>query len=179
MSFLRELWISLAQSIRDALVEVVKLEGGQSAASLKALDVYSSSGNLQRASSAFVGNLEDYVHYRDITGSRDEGIAHRKLAFSTDYMADAIDTFVCVSQKLHVPPGVNESEGPFFPLIVETERGTTNRLTSAINDGSSTLDGCRVILARAKENHEGLRNSLTHLRGVIHDKFDFSVSVSD
>jgi len=177
VNFLNELWGSIAQTIRHALVEVVKFESSQPAASLKALDVYSSSGNLLRASSAFLGNLEDFFQHRNVTGSSDESIAQRKLMSSTDYLADAIDTFVCVSQELQAEQEVKEPEGmALFPLTVETDRGTMNRLNDAITIGSRTLDGCRVVLAGAKENHEGIRSSVMHLRGVIHDKFDFSVS---
>jgi hypothetical protein len=174
-TLLNELWLVLGKRIRHTLAAVIKAEDTEPAAKMAALDVYSSSGNLLRASSAFVGNLADFVEYRNISGSSDESVAQRKLMSSTDFLADALDTFFHVSREFD-PQEEAESDKEIycFPLYAETEEGTTNRVSNAVNDGSRTLDGCKVILAGASNNHEDLRNFLTHLRGVIRDKFRFS-----
>jgi hypothetical protein len=174
-TFLNEVWVSLGRTVRQTLKAVVKSEVTEPTAKMGALDVYSSSGNLLRASAAFLGNLGDYIEYREATGRYDGSIAHRKLMSSTQFLADAIDTFACVSHELNPQREPQKhDESHCFPLCVEAERATTDRLSSAIHEGLRTLDGCHVVLTEAKDNHDQLRNFLDHLRGVIKDKFSLA-----
>jgi hypothetical protein len=168
MTLFKDLWPLLNRSVAAALKETLKSEATDGEAKAKALDLFSSSGYLLQASSAFAAALSEYLEYREVGGGWDDSIAQRELMSSTDYFADAVDTFLSVFYELQLV-----DERYYFPLYADADRGS-KPLSDAIYHLSRRLEGCRIMLDDARQCQVSLRRTVTDLRRLIRQKFSFA-----
>ncbi len=163
----------VARKLADATEEVSKAKAGKVISKHRVLDLFAASGSLQRGSAAFAGALSDYVNQRALLGDGTDGIAEYELISSTDFYAQAIDTFVCVVDGLD-PRDVVGQPHRDSAVYLETDGGTTNRLSHAVHFGTRDLDSYRGLLEETKQQDETLRGAVQDLRNRISSAFDFT-----
>lgn len=159
--------------LASATAEVSRPEKDMETSRHEVLDLFTSAGSLVRASSAFVGTLDDYVEHRAMLGYLPDCVAELDLISSTDFFAHAIDTFFSVVDK-HGREHGHEPTGALSAVFIETHGGSINRLSHVVHFETSDLDGYRELLKQARQNHESVDRSVSEFRELIRNLFDFS-----
>lgn len=180
---IRDLKSLLADALRQTLREVKRPHGDRDVFVARVLDIYTSSGHLLRASSAFTGTLSDFLDCGLVTGGLN-GMAHDgKLKQCMMFFADAIDTFGRTVVRLS--PELAERNGVLlerFSTGGQGENGDTansseNILYRLIETESPSLDELQTLLAEIRETHDLLRRSVSNLRRMIKASYDFQAVV--
>jgi len=169
----RNLGNLISHKLAEAAEEVSKAKAGKVISKHRVLDLYVSSGCLLRASSAFVGALTDYVNQRVLLNDGASGVAEYELISSTDFFAQAIDTFVCVADGLD-PQLAAKQPSRESAVYLQTDGGIVNRLSHAVHFATPDMESYRALLTETKRHHESLRDAAESLRSVIKTSFDFT-----
>lgn len=177
---IRDLKTLLSDSLRQTLREVKRPRGDGQDFTGHVLDVYTSSGHLLRASSAFSGTLTDFMECVSLTGDLG-GFSHDgRLLQCTAFFADAVDTFG--STIVRLSPEIEEKHRDLRERFstngnATDANGEGSILCRVIEDDSPTIDQVQMLLAEVKQTHELLRRSINNLRRMIKDSYNFSAVV--
>ncbi len=172
----RNLGALVSHKLADGVEEVSKAKAGKVIPKHRILDLYSSLGYLLRASSQFIGALNDYVSRQDLRGNGAGDGTEYELISATDFFAQAIDAFLRVSDRLD--PYAAEWPNHASAVYLQTDGGIVNRLSHAVHFATPDLDSYRALLKEANRYHESLLDTAEGLRNVISGSFDFSRSFS-
>jgi len=176
MAVVGNLGALVSHKLAEAMEEIAKAKGGKVISKHRILDLYSSLGYLLRASSAFVGALNDYVRQQNLRRSGVSSATEYQLISATDIFAQAMDTFFLVTDRLD--PLVAKRPNHGSAAYLQTDGGIVSRLSHAVHFATPDLDSYRALLTEASRHHESLRHAAERLRNVIRRSFDFSHSFS-